>query len=308
MHKNDVNQPDFCKITALTENETKDKLTLFLPNDIQNKKVKNVEIITKSNEPHLDRIPREIYATFPKVCNLTIRSRIEEIVGGDFLNTPYRSDLVNINLSKNKLTIIKRLALSKLFALEELDLSENEIHTIESGALSDLSKLKRLNLYKNEIKELSDHTFHGASSLKGLNLGSNQIQNIGNSLYGLNSVRKIMLSYNKINDINLMKFSNLPELKELDLFEAAIHLEDHINNMDANSADSEPQLQNLEVGANNLTIEAVMQVLHMFPNLKMVNVGGNKFNFDFHILEWFKPWTIRNVRTAFVNYSQISWP
>lgn len=298
----------------MTENDIKVKLSVPVPNSVQKEKVKRIEISTKSsfldgpqqsNQYHIDHIPREIHSMFPNLQKLFIKSQIEEILPEDFRTAEGQSDYIEINLSRNKLTIIKRNTFSLVPLLEKLSLSVNTIETIESGAFSGLSKLKALDIAGNRLKALKDDTFDGLIALKGIELSHNGMETIGNSLYSLDFITMIGLSYNKISDIDFEKFAKLSKLKKLDLYQAAANLTSNVNEL-ASEESLQSSLEVLDVAFNNLTIEAALKLARVFPTLTKINFSGSKFQNEPAVLKQFQD-VNDSLLVKFKSLSMIDW-
>lgn len=300
----------YCIIDGLNEEETKGKLLLSMPREMLAEKVERLYLI--SHAPGIDHVPREAVSMFPKLRRLQIQSKISNIFAEDFSNSAKNSDLIEIDLSKNKITIIKRSTFVWVPLLEVPDLSENEISTIEKDAFNGLSKLKTLNLYSNEIKVVNDNMFDGLVELSRLHLGGNGIEKIGSSLYMLNSIEEIFLGANKINDTDFEKLAILPRLKKLDLFYAAVNLTNSIDRITVTESDESPlqrlavgiltslhikekeptetvsvvsPLEVLDVAMNDLTLEAALKIVRICPNLTRINVGGSLFKHEFGVVQ-----------------------
>lgn len=197
-------------------------------------------------------------------------NEIETIDDFTFSN---QSDLASMYLGENELTIIKRNTLAGLKNLKELHLNHNDIQTIENGAFADLSMLTTLNLDHNKIKTLNDLVFDGLISLEELSVAQNQIEKIGNSMWMLTAVKSIRLNFNKVEDIDFLKFSELPKLEKLYVREIGVKLE----RARPTSPSSSP-LTHLDLGFNNLTEAVHLEVLGVFPNLTKVVISGNSYN------------------------------
>ena len=88
-------------------------------------------------------------------------------------------NLIELNLSFTSLRNVDFLdSTDGLGNLEKLNLSQNKITVLRKGAFAKLKKLKGLILSKNQIKELIPGVFEGLECLKYLVLTSNDI-NIG---------------------------------------------------------------------------------------------------------------------------------
>ncbi|KAK2823973.1 hypothetical protein Q5P01_021148 [Channa striata] len=80
---------------------------------------------------------------------------------------------VSLNLSNNKISLLRNGSFYSLAALEKLDLKNNLISTVESGAFRGLLALRRLDLSNNRIGCLSPQMFHDLGNLSKLNLARN---------------------------------------------------------------------------------------------------------------------------------------
>lgn len=285
-----------CKIDSLTWSETVNMSSVSVPSMIDNEEVKSL-IISAAMDPTLTHVPKELFPQFPDLRKLEIRAQIREVVAEDFFTAENRSDLTDIYLSNNELSVIKQNSFAGLYELRSLDLSSNGIHTIESRAFHDLSKLKYLNLYHNRIKALDDHLFDWQIALRGLDLSFNEIELIGNSLYTLNSLETLILQFNKIEDVDLVRFAKLPKLKLMDLSHASVNLPNKLifGNIELGESGQSP-LEILDAGYNNLTIESntFFKILRLFPNLKTLNIpeeGNKRFNYlnVTFVSAWTKP-------------------
>lgn len=304
------NEPIECHIEALTLNESTDKLSPQLSKWVKKEKVNEIAIYAQKTSINsdilsIDHVPREVYSIFPNLRKLTIKSKIKEVVAEDFFTSANRSDLILINLSGNQLTIIRRDTFGGIFTLEKLNLNDNDIHTIENGSFSDLTNLKVLLMSGNKIKVLDDRAFYGITALVHLDLSHNGITNIGNSFDVLSSVEKLILRSNEINYTEIAKFTKLPKLKELDLSRAIVNsptdskeskpswlqqftigvlqmfriIPDSADSTDLNSnCILYSHLNVLDLGSNDFIIESVVEILPIFPELKEMNLGENKFD------------------------------
>ncbi|XP_031139977.1 adhesion G protein-coupled receptor A3 [Sander lucioperca] len=80
---------------------------------------------------------------------------------------------VSLNLSNNKISLLRNGSFYGLAALEKLDLKNNLISTVEHGAFRGLLALRRLDLSKNRIGCLSPEIFLDLGNLSKLNLSGN---------------------------------------------------------------------------------------------------------------------------------------
>ncbi|XP_030011618.1 adhesion G protein-coupled receptor A3 isoform X1 [Sphaeramia orbicularis] len=80
---------------------------------------------------------------------------------------------VSLNLSNNKISLLRNGSFYGLAALEKLDLRNNLISTVEPGAFRGLLALRRLDLSNNRIGCLSSEMFLDLGNLSKLNLSGN---------------------------------------------------------------------------------------------------------------------------------------
>jgi len=195
-----------------------------------------------------------------------------DIQNMEFLNLYSLSNLVEINLQKNKISYFNNM---KLDRLEIFDLSYNNIqkYMVEKRIINiqdisstvridipltlDFPKLKILNLSHNQIERIDLLKKLNSKELKELDLSHNHIKNIA----ALNAVpfgylNKINLSHNKIDD-----------LKVLDNLAFCNNIED-INLMD-----------------NEITNISILRDARL-PNLKILNLLHNDIS-DFTVLQLF---------------------
>lgn len=251
----------------------------YLRINSQISEIKSPDFNSSTKLTHLyltrNKISKLIAGTF-QTLNLTVldlsNNEIETIDDFTFSGQSY---LHNLSLPRNKLTVIKRNTFDGLIALDALVLESNEIVSIEDGAFSTLVKLGKLYLFGNKLKSLNDNMFTGLTALKLLSLKRNEIDRIGNSMYNWSSIEKISLAENPVGDVDLMKFAQLPKLKELDLEKTGFDLK----SFDIGSgATVESSLEGIDLQHNNLTDTNDLKKLRIFPKLTKVKLKGNLYN------------------------------
>ncbi|XP_069546000.1 adhesion G protein-coupled receptor A3 isoform X1 [Brachyistius frenatus] len=90
---------------------------------------------------------------------------------------------VSLNLSNNKISLLRNGSFYGLAALEKLDLRNNLISTVEPGAFRGLLALRRLDLSNNRIGCLSPGMFLNLGSLSKLNLSGNIFSTLTTGLF-----------------------------------------------------------------------------------------------------------------------------
>lgn len=207
----------------------------------------------------------------PKLRELRLDTNaIETIDDFTFANL---SSLTTLHLEFNKISVINRNTFSGLFKLIRLTLDANDIHTIENGAFSDLKELRKLGLSENKLKVLNNQILRGPTRLTELSIGGNQIGSISH-VYTLSTLETLKLPNSKVNDIDLVKFAKLPNLKILDLSKTGVNLDNY--NISSEEFSFEPQVEVLYLESNNITSVESLEVLRIFPNIWRLDLSGNE--------------------------------
>ncbi|KAL6456794.1 hypothetical protein MHYP_G00353380 [Metynnis hypsauchen] len=79
----------------------------------------------------------------------------------------------SLNLSNNRIRILKNGSFAGLYSLDKLDLRNNLISTIMPGAFQSLTALRKLDLSNNRIGCLTPEMFQGLTNLTKLNISGN---------------------------------------------------------------------------------------------------------------------------------------
>ncbi len=114
----------------------------------------------------------------------------------DNINIEIKS-IIKLNLSNNRLLIIKENQFSKLNKLEILDLSYNELFYIELNAFYGLNNvLQVLHLQNNHLTELYQNNLDNLQQLKYINFDSNKIKKIRNNVFtSMTSIESISFQF-----------------------------------------------------------------------------------------------------------------
>lgn len=91
------------------------------------------------------------------------------------------SNLIELDLTNNSLSVVPSKALTECASLRRLSLAGNRIREIRSGAFLDLASLNVLDLSANVIHHLETDAFRGLRSLQTLKLNANQLLTIPNA-------------------------------------------------------------------------------------------------------------------------------
>ncbi|XP_070848034.1 leucine-rich repeat-containing G-protein coupled receptor 5-like [Chaetodon trifascialis] len=101
-------------------------------------------------------------------------------------------------------------------SLESLTITGAQIKSLPSSVCEQLQNLQLLDLSYNQIQTLP--SFSGCESVQKIDLHHNEIEELEeNTFHGLMSLRSLDLSWNRLSSVKLNSFSALPALTKLDL-------------------------------------------------------------------------------------------
>ncbi|XP_061165815.1 slit homolog 2 protein-like isoform X2 [Saccostrea echinata] len=133
-------------------------------------------------------------------------------------------DTCDLNLSRNKITIVQDNAFNGLGNLSILDLSSNEITIVQDNAFNGLEILSMLLLYNNKLTTIQDNAFNGMPNLQKLSLYWNKITTIpDNAFRGMPNLQTLSLYNNEITTIPDNAFSGMPNLQRLAVEDNPLH-------------------------------------------------------------------------------------
>lgn len=100
----------------------------------------------------------------------------------------------------------------------EINLEKNEIYELDRLALVNLPNLSRLNFDHNRLEVIQDDTFEVLSKLSELLLRNNSISKLTREIFkGLGNLKVLNLSFNKLSFLADTVFAELWSLQELEL-------------------------------------------------------------------------------------------
>uniref|UniRef100_A0A915PUV6 Leucine-rich repeat-containing N-terminal plant-type domain-containing protein n=1 Tax=Setaria digitata TaxID=48799 RepID=A0A915PUV6_9BILA len=182
------------------------------------------------------------------------------------------SVMLELSISKNKLTEIPTDSLIAMRALRVLSLRCNNIGDIKSPVFHNMSSMIDLNLECNQICNIEGSVFNDVKdTLQNLILDNNCLSTVpSEALQGLDNLIGLHMKYNQIKHLEKMQLINLSSLTILSLTGNQISV---IEN------DFMPQAENLRylyLGNNNLaTIDA--GVLRQFKQVQVIDMSYNHF-------------------------------
>ncbi|KAG5879278.1 hypothetical protein JTB14_008954 [Gonioctena quinquepunctata] len=220
-----------------------------------------VDCDSKEFESIPSNIPK--WATHLDLQNNSIR-KINDVNWKQF------SELKELILNKNHISVIPVDALQYQTKLKILELNRNKIKVIEALNFKSLEHLRTLKLKRNQISELKDGAFYGLMEIDKLILDYNLLKVISKSwLYGLEALKGLSLSHNYINRIEQDSWEFCRTLLVLDL---------SFNNLESIEADTFSgleHLQKLSLHNNSITFIKENAFFHL-PRLRYLNLSNNK--------------------------------
>ncbi|XP_015594125.1 connectin [Cephus cinctus] len=140
---------------------------------------------------------------------------IHELASHAFSNLP---TVVEINLSRNMIVILRKYAIENMKNLTVINFDENRIAEINRDVFVNLPNLKQLFLNRNNVSILHDKAFKDLGSLQELELNGNQLSVLTTeTFYGLRNLIRLDLRSNLLSMIGDKTFLELPELRSLEL-------------------------------------------------------------------------------------------
>ncbi|XP_063768558.1 transforming growth factor beta activator LRRC33 [Eleginops maclovinus] len=208
------------------------------------------------------------------ICQLVQRTAVCN--NGKLSSVPARlpKDLEELQLNDNNIQTLQNNSLLDYPSLKTLSLACNSLEKIKSNTFQDLKLLQSLNLAHNYLHVGYQETSHALKTLprlRALDLSENKLDDemIATLLQNLTSLEYLNLSGNLLERLDETSFSDLHQLKELDLQRNIMYEID-------GAFDSNPKLQRLNLAFNYLLC---LTDFHM-TQLVVLNVSHN-------FIEWF---------------------
>ncbi|XP_053678654.1 chaoptin [Anopheles nili] len=159
-------------------------------------------------------------------------NNISKILPGYF--RPSALSLMNLVLSHNKLSSIKREVFESLSQLNCLDFSNNVISEIEYDTLHNMQNLQIFKLSHNILSDVPAEIFRSSIRLRVLELDHNNLKYLPDNLLFSNGLERLNVSHNLLTKIPVSSMSNMAAMTlcELDLSHnliEAVHINDLSN-------------------------------------------------------------------------------
>ena len=203
-------------------------------------------IFNINGNSYLNTINRQLFLSVVnstiKIINLSNNS-IYDIDKNSF-NTDQFSKVIKIDLSGNKLTILKSEDLAGLKSVTNIRLSYNNIRFILKNSLSHCLLLQKLFIDHNLLNKLPNNLFLPLHYLKKLDASFNKMNKLMNLGKLNSSLNWLSWKSNRLTDTTSMP--NLPNIKQLNLKDNMIH---NINDF---TFDKTSKLEMLSLEGNKL--------------------------------------------------------
>uniref|UniRef100_A0A672KJY1 Zgc:172282 n=1 Tax=Sinocyclocheilus grahami TaxID=75366 RepID=A0A672KJY1_SINGR len=126
---------------------------------------------------------------------------------------------VELRLTENFITSVRRRDFANMTSLLHLTLSRNTISQIMPYTFADLKRLRALHLDSNRLNIITDDHFRGLTNLRHLILANNQLHNISPHAFDdfLGTLEDLDLSYNNLVDIPWETIGRLTNVNTLNM-------------------------------------------------------------------------------------------
>ncbi|KAK1154510.1 leucine-rich repeat and fibronectin type III domain-containing protein 1-like [Acipenser oxyrinchus oxyrinchus] len=126
---------------------------------------------------------------------------------------------VELRLTDNFITVIRRKDFLNMTSLVHLTLSRNTISQIMPHAFMDLRALRALHMDGNRLNSLKNEHFKGLSNLRHLILGNNQIHHVAPATFDefLGTIEDLDISYNNLETLPWEAIARMTNINTLTL-------------------------------------------------------------------------------------------
>ncbi|XP_071143571.1 carboxypeptidase N subunit 2-like [Mytilus edulis] len=177
-----------------------------------------------------------------------------------------------LNLRRNRISIIPANAFEDLVLLKSLNLGSNLLSSLPGGLFSKNINLRTIDLQKNRISIIPVNAFEDLVLLEYLNLGSNLLSSLPGGLFSKNiNLRTIDLQKNRISIIPVNAFEDLVLLEYLSLGN------NRISTIAAKTFEDLVSLEILQLYSNSIS-SLPDGLFSNNTNLKIVALGNNRIS------------------------------
>lgn len=162
--------------------------------------INNLEVLDLSNG-NLQAIEPQIFKSIINVKKINLSFNKLSMLRG--LENLKNHKLIYLNLTNNRIEDVSYISLR---SIEYFDLSSNRIKMIPLNWLTDNNRLKILNLSNNRITKIDEKSLR-RSKIEYLNLSFNKLTSLKS--FGASSIKNIDISFNRIKSISINFWKNL---------------------------------------------------------------------------------------------------
>ncbi|XP_023695204.1 leucine-rich repeat and fibronectin type III domain-containing protein 1-like protein [Paramormyrops kingsleyae] len=136
-----------------------------------------------------------------------------------FVPTVIDHQTMELQLTDNFITILRRKDFANMTSLSHLTLSRNTISQIMPYTFADLSRLRALHVDSNRLIVIGDDQFRGLTNLRHLILSNNQLHTISHLAFDdfLETLEDLDISYNNLINVPWETISRLSNVNTLNM-------------------------------------------------------------------------------------------
>ncbi|KAJ8372971.1 hypothetical protein AAFF_G00272520 [Aldrovandia affinis] len=143
-----------------------------------------VQVASNSDPDNFNKLQQILYGLPSNITKLNLSHNAIEISEADIKTLKNYSQLTELYLNNNRLTVLPGHMFDNLTQLNILNVSYNNISRVEPKAFAGLANLKNLDLSHNSIPSLPPRVFANLSSLEALYLQGNGLHVLENGTFG----------------------------------------------------------------------------------------------------------------------------
>lgn len=183
--------------------------------------------------------------------------------------------LKRLDLCQNDLIQIDPYAFAELRALVNLNLSKNSLTILNDQTFSGLTNLNILLLNENHILNIQPNTFAHLLAIQQIDLSSNALQTLSGNMFGTNQqlpLQKLSFQMNGIENVQPQTFDYVPHIGFLSL------AHNRISRLDDNLFEPLNNLRKLHLQDNRIT-ELPKKVYDDISRVTELQIKHNKLSF-----------------------------
>ncbi|MFH4974122.1 hypothetical protein AB6A40_000831 [Gnathostoma spinigerum] len=229
--------------------------------------VKNVIQTINLGRNCLNNVPASAIRGFKQLMSLHLHgNNISSLDPLAFMNLP---QLNLLNLASNNIKSIHRQAFLNVPALRYFYLSNNGITEVYAHEFGSFGQLEMLDLTANLLIRIPTGAFADLPNLRQLYLGENRITTLEVGSFSNSSIIMLVLSSNRLRELNEGVFEGMNNLQQLSL------KDNEIKSIDQNVFFSNPNLAMIDLSHNEL-IDLPSSLLITQLNVLLVDLSFNK--------------------------------